>query len=126
MTWATGNTMYNNIANSIALSTISTLVNQNGILVDPCEPNDCGGDGSQFKGIFVRNLQFMVNRATVLPADTKEKYVNFLRKNADSIWAYDNDDGGLGLVWGGPDQVATVQTQSSAMDALVAAGCVSP
>lgn len=79
----------------------------------------------QFKGIFGRNIQFLYNRATVLPDATKALYKSFLIKNADSIWANDNVDNQLGLVWSGPHQTATVQTQSSALDAIVGAACVS-
>lgn len=43
-------------AGAIAAATLSnpSLTDARGILHDPCEP-DCGGDGTQFKGIFVRN-----------------------------------------------------------------------
>jgi len=43
------------VARQIADSALQELTDKNGILHDPCEPN-CGADGSQFKGIFVRNL----------------------------------------------------------------------
>ena len=42
-------------AQKIATAAITQLVDENGILHDPCEPK-CGADGVQFKGIFVRNL----------------------------------------------------------------------
>ena len=44
------------MAERIALAGIKSLSDSNGILHDPCEPN-CGADGPQFKGIFMRNLQ---------------------------------------------------------------------
>jgi predicted alpha-1,6-mannanase (GH76 family) len=43
------------IARQIADATIATLSNEDGILVEPGEP-DLGNDGPQFKGIFVRYL----------------------------------------------------------------------
>ena len=42
-------------------------------------------------------------------------------RNAASIWAKDRKVLKLGLVWSGPYQEATAATQSSALDALVAA-----
>lgn len=124
MTWATGDNSYNTLANTIALSAISILAPK-GILVENlCEPNACSGDEQQFKGIFARNIQFMVNRATVMPASTKTTLVNFLKVNADSIWTVDQKNGAVGLAWGGPYQTATIQTQSSGLDALVGAAAV--
>ena len=55
---ATKNADYTSSAKRIADAGISKLTDNNGILHDPCEP-DCGGDGSQFKGIFARNLQIL-------------------------------------------------------------------
>lgn len=124
LTWATGNKIFNELANTIALSAIAVLA-PNGILAENlCEPNACSGDEQQFKGIFTRNIQFMVNRATVMPVDTKKVLLNFLTTNADSIWAVDQKEGAIGLVWNGPYQTATMQTQSSGLDALVGAAAV--
>lgn len=46
---ATGNSEYLSEATSIAEAAIEAL-SEDGILHESCEPNDCGGDGSQFKG----------------------------------------------------------------------------
>ncbi|HEX3471200.1 MAG TPA: glycoside hydrolase family 76 protein, partial [Silvibacterium sp.] len=69
-------------ARSIAAAVFSApkLTDAQGILHEPCEP-DCGGDGSQFKGIFVRNLQELDE---VLP---DPHYERFFTANADSIWS---------------------------------------
>lgn len=123
MTWATGDSVYNDLANTIATSAISALTDSNGILHDPCEPN-CGTDGSQFKGIFARNVQFLYNRAMV-PAETMTVYQNFLQANADSICSNAQEGGMLGLVWSGPFGEGGVESQSSALDAIVGAACVS-
>ncbi|RFU30394.1 hypothetical protein B7463_g5931, partial [Scytalidium lignicola] len=126
LTWATGDPKYNNLANTIATSAISVLTDSNGVLHEPCEPHACDGDEGQFKGVFARNIQFMYNRANILPDDTKALYKAFLQTNANSIWNSDrgpNDT--LGLVWNGTYQAADVQTQSSALDALVGAMNVS-
>jgi predicted alpha-1,6-mannanase (GH76 family) len=46
------------MANTIARATLSNLTDSQGILHDSCEPR-CGADGTQFKGIFVRNLRVL-------------------------------------------------------------------
>lgn len=107
----TGNVTYLGQANSIATAAISssTLVDANGILREPCEPN-CGGDGPQFKGIFIRYLAYLydVTRLT--------SYYNFLYKNAHAVWFNDRDDfGHLGLEWDGPFDSADGSRQSSAL-----------
>ena len=111
------------IANNIATAAIQNFSDKRGILHETaCEPN-CGVDASQFKGIFVRNLQ----RLQV--ASPNPKYTTFIGRNALSIW---NSDRGpsdeLGLVWSGPyerpyENVTTAE-HSSACDALIAAAAV--
>ena len=102
-------------AERIALAGIKFLSDSHGILRDPCEP-DCGTDGPQFKGIFLRNLQKL---QLAVPND---RFKAFINENADSIWRNDRAPGDqLGLVWSGPFMGATASTQSSAADALVAA-----
>ncbi|CZR69347.1 related to endo-1,6-alpha-D-mannanase [Phialocephala subalpina] len=125
LTWSTGDSKYNELANTIATAAISALTDANGILHEPCEATGCDADEEQFKGVFGRNIQFLVNRATVLPAATKTLFVNFLTTNANAIWADDQVDNQLGLVWSGPSGTATIQTQSSALDAIVGAAAVS-
>ncbi|KAH7305092.1 glycoside hydrolase [Rhexocercosporidium sp. MPI-PUGE-AT-0058] len=124
LTWSTGDAKYNELANTIALAAMKNLTNSDGILTDPCD-RGCNSDTEQFKGVFGRGIQFLVNRAVVLPDATRVIYVDFLTKNADSIWAYDQVDNQLGLVWSGPKGTASIQTQSSALDAIVGAACVS-
>ncbi|KAI1321396.1 glycoside hydrolase family 76 protein [Xylariaceae sp. FL0255] len=104
-------------ASNIANAAISHLV-QNGILYEGCEPS-CGGDGEQFKGIFMRNLQEL---NAVAPSST---FSNFITANADAIWADDNSNYHLGVTWDGPYTTGDAATQSSALDALVAAVAVS-
>ena len=72
----------------------------------------------------MRNLQFMVNRAN-LPADVNQKFSDYLRENANSIWDHARSGAALGPVWSGPYTTASVQSQSSALDAIVGAACVS-
>ncbi|KAL9073507.1 MAG: hypothetical protein Q9161_002928 [Pseudevernia consocians] len=106
---------YLTMAKQIALACIKFLSDANGVLHDPCEPN-CGADGPQFKGIFMRNLQKL---QLEIP---NERFKTFIDANANSIWLNDRTSGNkLGLLWSGPFMGATASTQSSAADALVAA-----
>jgi predicted alpha-1,6-mannanase (GH76 family) len=104
-------------ANDIASAAIASpvLVDARGILHEPCEPK-CGADGSQFKGIFVRNLGYL-DRVAPNP-----QYKTFILANADSIWSGAHPPSyHLGLIWTAPYGEANASTQSSATDALVAA-----
>ncbi|PNY25975.1 mannan endo-1,6-alpha-mannosidase [Tolypocladium capitatum] len=121
---ATGDASYIQRAVNIAQAAIKALANTNGVLVetDQCElkPGNCGGDGAQFKGVFVRNLRYL---NTVAP---NQAFENFITKNADSIWANDrNNQNMLGVAWTGPYVTATAGSHSSALDVLVAAIAVS-
>ncbi|KAK3677486.1 hypothetical protein LTR78_002336 [Recurvomyces mirabilis] len=112
---ATNDQSYITIAKQIADAAITNLTDSNGILHDVCEPN-CGADGSQFKGVFARNLQILQK------ASPEGRYATFLQKNANSIWANDRQGSALSVVWSGPFvSPANASTQSSAMDAIVAA-----
>ncbi|AXC11941.1 hypothetical protein ACPOL_2625 [Acidisarcina polymorpha] len=114
---ATRNSALLPVAQSIAAAVLSSpvLVGANGVLHEPCEP-DCGGDGSQFKGIFLRNLRSL-DETTPLP-----EYERFIFSNADSIWRGAREpDYRLGLSWSSPFGEANASTQSSAADALVGA-----
>ena len=111
---AAPNDSYLAIAEKIAAAGIEHLSDTNGILHDPCEPN-CGADGPQFKGVFLRNLQKLQQ---AVPSDSVK---TFIEQNAESIWANDRSNGDqLGVVWSGPFADPTAATQSSAGDALVA------
>ena len=113
---ATRNTSYLTTAKTIASAAIAELTDVNGILHDPCEPQ-CGNDGAQFKGIFVRNLLLLQMAAP------EESYTKFIKDNADSIWKNTrNANDQLGLMWSGPfEWPADAATQSSALDSLIAA-----
>ncbi len=103
-------------ANEIAQATISTLADAHGILHEACEPH-CGADGTQFKGVFVRNLRILeeTNSRNAL-------YEHFILTNADSIWSQSQPpDYHLGEIWAAPFGASDASTQSSALDALVAA-----
>jgi predicted alpha-1,6-mannanase (GH76 family) len=111
---ATGDKSLLTEASTIATAAITHL-SKDGVLYEGCEP-DCGADGAQFKGIFMRNLRDLQQAAP------QSAFKAFLLKNADAIWANDrNNNNQLGPTWNGPFADATAGTQSSAMDALVAA-----
>ncbi len=96
-----------------AATTSSLLVNPAGILVEPCEVSGCGNDGTQFKGIFAKNLYYLFT------ADQDAAYHNFLLTNANSIWANDRDtENQFGLHWAGPFDTPDGSRQSAALDAI--------
>jgi predicted alpha-1,6-mannanase (GH76 family) len=102
-------------AQAIASATLTHLTDANGVLHDTCEPN-CGADGVQFKGIFVRNLMALNDAFPNL------QYKKFTDTNAESIW--NNSQGPnfeFGQVWSGPFDAGNAGSQSSALDAFVAA-----
>lgn len=107
----TGNINYLNEAMLIANAATATLVDGNGVLVEPCEAGDsCGDDGPQFKGIFVRYLAYLYDETNV-PA-----YHTFLYNNAHAVWFNDrNSTNQLGLHWDGPFDTNDAARQSSAL-----------
>ena len=112
---ANANYTYITIAENIATAAIAEFSDSRGTLQEKCEPN-CGSDAPQFKGIFMRNLQYLQQAS---PNDT---YKDFIQNNANSIWTHDQSSNQtLGLMWSGPPGHTTAATQSSALDALVAA-----
>ena len=103
-------------ANEIAHAAVSALSDTHGILHDSCEPQ-CGADGTQFKGIFVRNLRRL---AEAEPG--RALYGKFILTNADSIWSQMQLPADhLGQSGAAPVGASDASTQSSALDALVAA-----
>jgi predicted alpha-1,6-mannanase (GH76 family) len=105
------------VVQEIALAAIHRLSDANGILHDRCEPT-CGGDGVQFKGIFMRNLMALNE------AFPDARYIQFARANADSIWSQDQGpDHEFGLVWSGPFRPDRhrAASQTSALDSIIAA-----
>jgi predicted alpha-1,6-mannanase (GH76 family) len=102
-------------ARSIADAALAHFADKDGVLHEPCEPK-CGADGIQFKGIFVRNLRELNEAAP------EERYAKAFAVNADAIWTKGrSSENTFGVVWSGPAGVADAGTQSSALDALVAA-----
>ncbi|KAI0022747.1 glycosyl hydrolase [Xylariomycetidae sp. FL0641] len=115
---ATGDESLLEDASGIATAAITTLT-KNGVLYEGCEP-DCGTDGDQFKGVFMRNLYYLHLQKP------QEVFKNFLLRNADAIWAKDrNKKNQMGPTWNGPFTRPSPSAQTSALDALVAAVAVS-
>ncbi|KAK2757896.1 hypothetical protein FQN54_004302 [Arachnomyces sp. PD_36] len=123
---ATGNTSYLDSAAAIADAVTgdgSPLLNEDGILVDECDiSGDCSGDGVQFKGVFLRNLQKLYS------VRQSDQWKDFIETNAQSIWENDLElvETGCanGVYWAGPYSEADASAQSSALDCLVAAVAV--
>jgi predicted alpha-1,6-mannanase (GH76 family) len=93
-----------------------------GILTEPGEAEMIGrrGDGSQFKGIFVRNLYDFYRHSR------RAEYRDFIFRNAQSIWENSrNARNQFGLCWAGPFDTADASRQSSALDAFNAAVALS-
>lgn len=112
-------------ATEIALAAVAALSDANGTIHEAggCEPN-CGADGAQFKGIFLRNLHYLYRAH---PAGLDAVRTAILH-NADSIWAYDRDGPGrIGIDWAGPPSAGggpNASTHSSGMDTIVGAMAV--
>jgi predicted alpha-1,6-mannanase (GH76 family) len=104
-------------ANAIAAATLvsAKLVDKQGVLHEPCEP-ECGADGTQFKGIFMRNL------AALYRVAPNASYRDFVLKNAESVWrGMRPPEYEIGTAWSQPYGDANASTQSSGVDVLVAA-----
>ena len=102
-------------AQTVGDAAMKHLVDDAGVLREPCEPS-CGGDGPQFKGIFMRHL------GELAVATGAARDVVFLATNADWIWnAARGSSDQVGLSWSQAFDSADGARQGSALDALNAA-----
>lgn len=81
---------YIELAHRIATATIETYTNKDGIFVEYCEPNitsnasvnHCTLDQRVFKGLFVRNLRYLMDLSD---EPQRERYHNFLMGNVIAV-----------------------------------------
>jgi predicted alpha-1,6-mannanase (GH76 family) len=115
----TGDRDYLRQGEAVADATLRTLTSPPGILAEPCEPDGCDADQTQFKGIFIRYLHEFWRRSR------RPRYRAFILANADSVWnRARNPRDEFGLRWDGPFDRADASRQSSGVEALIAAAAV--
>lgn len=110
---ATGNSSYLNTAQDIAnaaTATNSTLVNSDGVLV---EPATASVDDVTFKGVMMRNLYELWAKTGT------QSYASFIRAQANALWNNDrNGSNQFGYLWQGPFDSADAARQQSALDTM--------
>jgi predicted alpha-1,6-mannanase (GH76 family) len=77
-------------AHNIATAVLATLVDTNGVLVEPLPVGRNDQNAPQFKGIFMQNLAAfyrITSNLNGLPFDI-EPYKQFIMTNADSLWQH--------------------------------------
>jgi predicted alpha-1,6-mannanase (GH76 family) len=101
-------------ARQVADAAVAHFSDKSGVIHEPCEPK-CSADGTQFKGIFLRNLRALNTEAP------EPQFQAAFAADADAIWTKDRTpDNTFGVTWSGPPVSPDASTQSSALDALVA------
>jgi predicted alpha-1,6-mannanase (GH76 family) len=112
---ATGDDTLLDRAERIADAALVHMVDADGVFIEPaCDPSEsCSGDGAQFKGIFVRNLAYLMQ------ARPRAAYQAFLLRQSDALWTRArNAADQFASRWSGPFDHADPGNQGSALDAL--------
>lgn len=118
---AAPNTTLLPLATRIAKAALSALKDDSGVIHDPCERDEsCGADGTQFKGIFMRNMAKLQKETCKETGDAELEHAILV--NAESIWTKAREGEVFGNNWAQKFQgPANASVQGSAMDALVGA-----
>lgn len=102
------------LAGRIAHAVVTQLVDIQGVVHDPCEP-DCGDDGVQFKGILMRNL------AALQQVSASPELQRMMQANSASVWQNARTaEGQYSVNWAGPPRDSGTGSLISALDALTA------
>ena len=115
--FATGDQSYLDEANHIASAAISAL-SRGGILAEKCDPGCEDTTSEMFKGVFMRNLGWLVANQPSPPGDLKDFVIN----NANNVWQMARTEAGLYKpIWSGEGESnATYESTTAGTDAIIA------
>ncbi|KAJ7785645.1 glycoside hydrolase family 76 protein [Mycena metata] len=108
----------------VTLDAAISFLTSNGILKESCDDPaantvTCNNDQQSFKGIFMKSLQYYLDRAND-PARTA-KYAGFIRAQASGVYHYGTSAStDIGSVWYAPSQGGSVFSASSSSSGLAA------
>jgi serine/threonine protein kinase/predicted alpha-1,6-mannanase (GH76 family) len=129
--WAEERLWYLRLAENIATAAITHLITSDGLLTEKeliekpkTEPDNDDRDASQFKGIFVRYLGYLIETLaeTFDYPPLYRQYSDFILRNADAVWAKSRTSENLfGRLWGQAPGRTDASKQCSALDLFNAA-----